>query len=59
MNSRYKEILDYRFFGDPEVIRNTKGAPMYYLLFASRHPKGLDFWKKPSTRMPGGQGTML
>ena len=38
--------LGYRYFGDPAIIRNTKGAPFFYLLFASRHSRGLDFWKK-------------
>ena len=50
--------LGYRFFGDPQVIRNTTGRPIHYLLFASRHPRGLDFWEKSSKRMRSGQRTL-
>lgn len=53
------ERLRYRFFGDPEVIKNTMEAPMYYLLFASRNRTGLDFWEKSSLRNRGGQRTMF
>ena len=47
--------LNFTQFGDPEVIRNTTGAPIFYLLFASRHPKGLEFWNKSAARRPQGQ----
>ncbi len=50
-----RERLNFTQFGDPEVIRNTAGAPIFYLLFASRHPKGLEFWSKSSARRPQGQ----
>ena len=54
-----RERLGFTHFGEPEVIRNTQGAPMFYMLFASRHPKGLDFWSKASERTAGGQRKMF
>ena len=53
--SRLKLRLGYTQFGAPMVIRNSNGAPIFYLLFASRHPRGLDFWDKSSSRLPSGQ----
>lgn len=35
-----------------ETVRNV---PLYYLLFASKHPRGKDFWKKISSKTPSGQ----
>jgi three-Cys-motif partner protein len=32
-------------------------VPLYYLLFASKHPRGKDFWKKISSRNPSGQAS--
>jgi three-Cys-motif partner protein len=51
--------LGYTHFGDPEVIRNATGSPIYYLLFASRNARGLDFWQKASARSRSGQRTMF
>ncbi len=59
LRARLRERLDYKFFGDPEVIRSTNGAPMYYMIFASHHPRGRDFWRKSSTRTRSGQRTMF
>ena len=56
---RLRERLGFTHFGKPEVPRNTKGSPMFYLLFASRHPRGLDFWTKSSAKMRSGQRKML
>jgi len=36
-------------------VKNTKNAPMYFLLFASKHPRGLDYWKKISKKDEQGQ----
>lgn len=36
-------------------VHNTKKAEMYFLLFASRHPRGLDFWKKITRKDHFGQ----
>lgn len=38
------------------LIRETRtDVPLYYLLFASKHPLGTDFWKKISATSPSGQ----
>jgi len=37
---------------DKRLVRNY-----YYLLFASRHPRGLDFWRKANSIEPDGQRT--
>ena len=56
---RLADRLGYTHFGDPEVIRNTNGSPMFYLLFASRHPRGRDFWEKASAKLPTGQRRLI
>jgi hypothetical protein len=41
---------------DEVVIKESRtNVPLYYLLFASKHPRGKDFWKKISSRSPSGQ----
>ncbi|MEK6727057.1 MAG: three-Cys-motif partner protein TcmP [Candidatus Omnitrophota bacterium] len=37
------------------VIRNTLNAPMYFLLFASKDPRGLYFWKEIAKKDHSGQ----
>ena len=54
-----KSRLGYTQFGEPTVIRNSTGAPIFYLLFASKHERGLDFWEKSSARLRSGQRTMF
>ena len=36
-------------------VRNTREVPMYFLFFASKHPRGLDFWKKVNAKDETGQ----
>jgi three-Cys-motif partner protein len=48
----YKEIRDY------VLEKNTRGVPLYYLIFASKHPRGADFWDKIATRSGTGQMRM-
>ena len=57
--SHLRSRLGYTQFGDPMSIRNSVGAPIFYLLFASKHPKGLEFWKKSSARLRSGQRSMF
>ena len=57
--SRLRDRLGYTQFGDPMPIRNSNGAPFFYLLFASKHPRGLDFWEKSSARLRSGQRQLL
>ena len=53
---RLKEILGYSTaeFKDV-VVRNANNVPMYFLVFASKHPRGVDFWKKITTKDETGQ----
>jgi len=37
------------------AIKNTRNAPMYFLLFASKNPRGLDFWKEITKKDHSGQ----
>lgn len=44
------ETVEYQI-----VVKNTKQVPMYFLFFASKNPKGLEFWKKITTKDESGQ----
>ena len=57
--SSLRSRLGYTEFGAPTLIRNSKGSPIFYLLFASKHYRGLDFWEKSSAKLRSGQGVML
>ncbi len=48
----YKEIRDH------VLERNVRNVPLYYLIFASKHPRGTDFWDKVTTRSEAGQWRM-
>jgi three-Cys-motif partner protein len=46
--------------GDSPLIRNVqRRAPLYRLLFASKHPLGNEFWEKITRREPSGQRRLL
>ncbi|MCH8826620.1 MAG: three-Cys-motif partner protein TcmP [Chloroflexi bacterium] len=47
--------LGYEHFGHPVPIRNTIGNTIFYLLFASKNARGLDFWEKSSRQYATGQ----
>jgi three-Cys-motif partner protein len=52
----YKEAFRDDEVGDEPLIRNAKRkAPLYRLLFASKHPLGHDFWQKVTRRDVHGQ----
>ena len=51
--------LGYTQFGAPMAIKNSNGSPIFYLLFASKHSRGLDFWEKSSTRLRSGQRFLI
>ncbi len=57
--SNLKNRLGYKYFGDPEPIRNEHGNPIFYLLFASHNARGLDFWEKSSYIKASGQRAMF
>lgn len=45
--------------GVEPLMRNEKNAPLYRLLFASKHPLGHDFWQKVTRRDVYGQKRLL
>lgn len=45
----YKEIKDY------VLETNKRNVPLYHLIFASKHPRGADFWDKIADRSEAGQ----
>jgi three-Cys-motif partner protein len=45
----YKKQLDrlgFKFVGQEVLIMNDQNTPLYLLLYASKHPKGKEFWEK-------------
>lgn len=48
----YEEIKDY------VLAVNNRKVPLYYLIFASKHPRGADFWDKVAERSEVGQVRM-
>lgn len=56
----YKEAFRDDEVGDEPLIRNAKRkAPLYRLLFASKHPLGHDFWQKVTRRDVHGQARLF
>lgn len=49
-----RDVAGYEYFGE-EVMRGPHG-PLYRLVFATKHPRGLDFWDKVTRKELGGQG---
>jgi three-Cys-motif partner protein len=55
----YTEVLRDDQVGDEPLIRNARRrAPLYRLLFASKHPLGHDFWHKVTRRDVHGQARL-
>ena len=55
----YTEVLRDDQVGDEPLIRNARRrAPLYRLLFASKHPLGHDFWHKVTRRNVHGQARL-
>lgn len=56
----YKEVLRDDEIGDEPLMRNAKrNAPLYRLLFASKHPLGHEFWQKVTRKDVHGQARLL
>ena len=51
--------IGYLDVDDHVLIRNTKSVPLYHLIFASKHRRGLDFWRASTTRDPSGQARLF
>jgi len=47
------------FHDEVSVEYNNDGVPLYNMLFASKHQRGTDFWKKISGRQHDGQIRLL
>jgi three-Cys-motif partner protein len=48
----YSDIKDY------VLVTNSKNVPLYHLIFASKNPKGGEFWDKIASRSETGQMRM-
>ncbi len=48
-NLGYQEIKDY------VLMANKTNVPLYYLIFASKHRRGAEFWDKITKRSEAGQ----
>jgi len=60
----YKSKLqNFGYVEDPlseePVFTNSKDAPLYRLLFVSKHQLGNDFWKSVTRKLPNGQIRLL
>ena len=56
----YTEVLRDDEVGDEPLVRNARRrAPLYRLLFASKHPLGHDFWHKVMRRDVHGQARLF
>jgi hypothetical protein len=51
----YEDILRDDEVGIEPLVSNEEGAPLYRLIFASKHPLGRDFWKKITATDARGQ----
>ena len=50
--------IGYSYIQDHVMVENSQNLPMYYLIFASKHERGADFWGKVTNRKQGGQFRM-
>ena len=55
----YQETFRDDEVGVEPLISREKGVPLYRLLFASKHPLGVEFWSKITARDAHGQKRML
>jgi hypothetical protein len=40
-------------------VTNEKNVVQYYLMFASKHPRGVEFWQKATEKTREGQRRLL
>ncbi len=57
LDSYQKELkgIDYKYVNDLVGVKNSRGIPLYYLIFASKHERGADFWEKVTSIQESGQ----
>jgi three-Cys-motif partner protein len=51
----YADVRSDNEVGLEPAMLNEKGVPLYRLLFASKHPLGMDFWRKITSKDARGQ----
>lgn len=51
--------IGYEYPNDEVWIPNTRQVKLYHMVFASKHPRGNEFWQKIIKRSPKGQYRML
>lgn len=49
------EDIGYRDVKDYVLVKNKKGVPLYHIIFATKNPRGADFWDKIASRSRTGQ----
>ena len=54
----YVDVRDIEDGTEP-LMKNSKEAPLYRLIFASKHARGHDFWKKIVKKDAFGQGKLF
>lgn len=54
----YLDVRDIEDGGEP-LMKNSKEAPLYRLIFASKHTRGHDFWNKIIKKDKFGQSKMF
>lgn len=50
--------IGYNYIRDGVLEKNSKNVPIYHLIFASKHPRGSEFWDKITARQISGQVRM-
>ena len=53
-----KDIKDFEDGAEP-VMKNSKEAPLYRLIFASKHARGHEFWNKVIQKDAFGQSKLF
>ena len=51
--------IGYAYVKDHVMVDTSNRTPLYCLLFASKHPRGADFWDKVTQRKESGQFRMF
>ena len=52
------KAIGYSYIRDRVMVANSRNLTLYYLMFASKHERGADFWDKVTDRKQSGQFRM-
>ena len=52
------KTIGYNYIRDRVMVANSRNLTLYYLMFASKHERGADFWDKVTDRKQSGQFRM-